>query len=200
MSRSISLTRPALVAALLGLSLSAAPALAQDDDPALMAETAAAEGDPANIEAGFQAFKDGGCAGCHGWGANGDRIGENPEGPSLRATPLDAIAMYDTISCGRPGTGMPHFDPQAYSDGRCYGLSKADLVDMGTPVLSGNPLSPPQIINLVTYLQNDIVGRPNTPTVADCQAYYGARPFCANQPETDEEAAALEADAAAGTE
>ena len=70
----------------------------------------------------------GDCQACHGWAADGRKMdSQMPDGSNLRETRLDRARLITTIKCGRPGTGMPAFDKFAYSDGRCYGMKKADL-------------------------------------------------------------------------
>ena len=63
-----------------------------------------------------------GCADCHGAFADGEKQrDEMPTGANLRTTKLDAAGLKQTITCGRPGTGMPSFDEDAYSLRPCYG-------------------------------------------------------------------------------
>ena len=50
-----------------------------------------------------------------------------PDGANLRETKLDRNTFAMIVKCGLPGTGMPPFDKFAYSDGRCYGKTAADL-------------------------------------------------------------------------
>src|SRR5262245_45135112 len=68
------------------------------------------------------------CSYCHG-GA-GDGAGEpqsNGGAANLRSSSLQRENLIEVISCGIPGTPMPHFDEDAYKDTRCYGLTEADL-------------------------------------------------------------------------
>ena len=165
--------RSALVAfGALALPLSATPSQAQD--------TAVAAADPALVEEGFQVWKGQDCIGCHGWAGNGERIGENPTGPSLRALDYDAATLKEVILCGRPGTAMPYHDPRAYSDGRCYGMTQADLE--GVNLLEGRPMSSGEADALVAYMLDKMLGRPNEPNQDDCKAYYGGKPFCNKYP------------------
>src|SRR5262249_11791321 len=78
--------------------------------------------DAARVEAGLKLWQSGGCAGCHGDFAEGGRGGEQPAGPSLRRTRLTREQFVETISCGRPGTGMPANLSGAYMKTSCYGL------------------------------------------------------------------------------
>ena len=168
-----SLRKLALPLAVLALSVLSVPALAQDT-----AEVAAA--DPALVEEGFAVWKKQDCIGCHGWAGNGERIGENPTGPNLRALDYDAATLKEVILCGRPGTAMPSHDPRAYSDDRCYGMTRADLA--GQDILKGRDMSSAEADALVAYMQASMLGRPTEPSLEDCQAFYGGKPFCKKYP------------------
>ena len=52
---------------------------------------------------------------------------EHLDGPSLRDKKYTRQLLILTIKCGRPNTQMPAFDKFAYSDGRCYMMTAADL-------------------------------------------------------------------------
>jgi len=70
----------------------------------------------------------GNCQACHGWAADGHKSdSQMPDGPSLRDTKLNRSGLVTTIKCGRLNSQMPAFDKFAYSDGRCYGKTQADL-------------------------------------------------------------------------
>ena len=140
----------------------------------------AAPVDPARVEEGFAVWKGQDCIGCHGWAGNGERIGENPTGPSLRAMDYDADTLKEVILCGRPGTAMPSHDPRAYKDDRCYGMTKADLV--GVNLLEGRAMTSGEADALVAYMMDKMMGRPDQPNQDDCKAYYGGKPFCNKYP------------------
>ena len=75
------------------------------------------------------------CLYCHGWA--GDGAGEpqsNGAAANLRVTPLKRDQLIEVITCGVPGKAMPHFDEQAYTDKRCYGVSETEL-GRDTPAL-----------------------------------------------------------------
>ncbi|MBN9334530.1 cytochrome c [Devosia sp.] len=167
----------ALSAAILALGALAISPLAS---PVQAQDTAAAEIDPALVEQGFKVWKGQDCIGCHGWAGNGERIGENPTGPSLRALEYDAATLKEIILCGRPGTAMPSHDPRAYSDDRCYGMTKADLA--GVNLLKGRDMSDAEADALVAYMMESMLGHPNQPSQEDCKAYYGGKPFCSKYP------------------
>src|SRR5262244_448507 len=84
------------------------------------------------VKAGLAAWRNSGCSDCHGAFANGEKErDESPSGADIRASRLDAAALKQTISCGRPGTGMPSFDEGAYKvracDGKPLGAPPSDL-------------------------------------------------------------------------
>ena len=75
------------------------------------------------------------CAFCHGWA--GDGAGEpqsNGGAASLRQSFLNREQLVEVIMCGRPGTPMPRFDEDAYTDKRCYDITEAEL-GPNTPTL-----------------------------------------------------------------
>lgn len=144
----------------------AAPATAEDG-PTFTAE---------QIEAGFRAFRGSDCAGCHGWAGNGDKIGENPKGPSLRSSGLDTAGLVEVIQCGRPGTLMPSHKLHAYDDDSCYGMNAAAIGDAKPP--AGKTLSDTQAMDIANYIQAELYGRPDTPSLEECQKYYGKKPLC----------------------
>ena len=85
--------------------------------------------------------------------------------------PLSRAGLIETVSCGRPDTGMPFHDPQAYGADACYGMSKADL--QGHNITQGEPLTKQDIIDVVAYVEVALKGHPKA-TEADCEAYFGA--------------------------
>jgi cytochrome c553 len=68
------------------------------------------------------------CQFCHG--INGDGRGD-PRSPgqasNLHKTILTREQVIEVITCGRPGTEMPHFDKYAYEDKSCYGHTAGEL-------------------------------------------------------------------------
>ncbi len=150
-------------AAILGVGLVAAAAQAQNDD---------------RIAAGLATWRNSGCADCHGAFADGERQrDEMPAGANLRTTKLDAAALRQTISCGRPGTGMPSFDEGAYKvrpcNGQTPGAPPSDLFPAPTT------LTPDQIDAVVAYLQAHVIGKGRTVTKQECLFYYADDPdFC----------------------
>jgi mono/diheme cytochrome c family protein len=68
------------------------------------------------------------CQACHGWSGDGHKTdNQMPDGANLRETKLPRAGLVMTIKCGRLNSQMPAFDKFAYSDGRCYGKTQADL-------------------------------------------------------------------------
>lgn len=161
-----------------------APAQHAQAAPAAGESAAAVESPPvdeARILAGLQVWKDGGCRGCHGWQANGEREGPSPQGPSLRTTTLSEEDIHMTVKCGRPGTEMPYFWRDAYRRGNtdCYGVSAADLGDQ-VPIKAAKRFTDADIADVAYYLANYIKGRGEM-TLEECEMYWGAgNSRCAN--------------------
>jgi len=89
---------------------------------------------------------------------------------SLRKTALNREQFAEVIKCGRPGTGMPYHDQYAYTDKRCYGMTRDD-VGKNMPLL-GESLSPREIDAVVKYLFAKAVGRGES-TYQDCVDFWG---------------------------
>ncbi|MBI4923529.1 MAG: c-type cytochrome [Devosia nanyangense] len=113
------------------------------------------------------------CVNCHGWAGDG-QAGRNPmahaAAANLRETELDAQALYDTIRCGIPGTQMPYHDGVSYKDDRCYDLVMSDF-DAGQAPVKGKTFREKQMIDLIAYLEEYIVGH-GKPTYEECTHYY----------------------------
>lgn len=114
----------------------------------------AQEGDP---ERGADAWRSGECKQCHGWAGDGVPENNQSEGPSLRISLLSPEQMVEVIRCGRPGTPMPSFRNNAYTDIiPCYGLTEpiegAMAVDLG-----GRMLGDRTIDGLVAFIFRDFV-------------------------------------------
>lgn len=114
------------------------------------------------------------CGYCHGWAGDGAGQGQSPGGAAnLRRSQLGRDQLITVVSCGIPGTAMPHFDEDAYTDTRCYGMTEADLGDR-TPTLPPSTTLPKRDIEaLVDYLLAKIIGR-GAITRAECQEAFGA--------------------------
>jgi mono/diheme cytochrome c family protein len=120
--------------------------------------------------AGLATWKTAGCVDCHGPFADGDREDDDfPIGANLRTTKLDAGALKMTIRCGRPGTGMPSFDDDAYTMRECYGRPLGARPGNLQP--SSRTLSLDEVELVIAYLQARIIGRGKI-TREECLAYY----------------------------
>ena len=156
-------TRLVLAAAALLAFLAAATASARAQAP-LSPE------DARTLEFGKEIYKiKANCQFCHKWDASGD-TGYGGNALSLRKTALNREQFAEVIKCGRPGTGMPYHDQYAYTDKRCYGMTRDD-VGKNMPLL-GESLSPREIDAVVKYLFAKAVGRGES-TYQDCVDFWG---------------------------
>lgn len=139
---------------------------------------------------GKRVFQQANCMGCHKWhGGGGGGYGGNAL--SLRATQLERNQIVETVLCGRPGTGMPYFQRDAYDGDEhpCYGLGRQDLgKDM--PVAGGTFLRPNEVAAVTDYVLAEIKGK-GEPTYAECSAFFGqgarvCNVYRAGQPATEE--------------
>jgi mono/diheme cytochrome c family protein len=126
------------------------------------------------VKAGVNIWRTSGCADCHGPFADGEQEDDDfPRGANLRTTRLDGAALKLTISCGRPGTGMPSFDEGAYTVRSCYGQPLGGRPDnlQPTPRL----LNVGEIDAVITYLQARVIGHGKI-TREECLYYYDDKP------------------------
>ena len=65
---------------------------------------------------------------------------------------------------------MPHFEADAYDDGRCYGLKKSDLTSDKMPPEPDHPPRPEEIKAVASYVIASVKGK-GAPNLADCQAF-----------------------------
>lgn len=167
----------AALALILGSSLVSSPSVfgqgngGAGDAPAA---AAAADGiDQAKILAGLAVFKEAGCRDCHGWAANGEPEGPNPQGPTLRATTLDFDLVRTTIACGRPGTPMPYFWRDAYraSSTDCYGVTGADLGNQ-KPDRAATRLNAEEVDAVAYYIASYVKGLGDI-TFDQCEFFFG---------------------------
>ncbi len=117
---------------------------------------------PEDIATGFRIFRQkGNCQTCHGWAADGVKMDtQMPDGANLRETDMDRETILTTIRCGRPDTGMPAFERLAYSDGRCYGMKKADVDKAGMSLTDPPATLSIREIELVTdFLFAKVIGK-----------------------------------------
>jgi mono/diheme cytochrome c family protein len=150
------------IATILLLTSAAMPASAQ---------TAPSREEARLLEFGKEIYKvKANCQFCHKWDASGDQ-GYGGNASSLRKTFLDQEQFAEVVKCGRPGTGMPSHDPNAYSDKRCYGVTREE-VGKDLPLL-GESLSAREIDAVVKYLFAKAVGR-GTSTYEECVDFWGS--------------------------
>jgi mono/diheme cytochrome c family protein len=127
-----------------------------------------------SVTAGLATWKTAGCVDCHGPFADGDRDDDDyPIGANLRTTKLGGADIKMTIRCGRPGTGMPSFDDDAYTMRECYGRPLGARPSNLQP--TPRTLSPEEIDLIIAYLQARIIGRGKI-TRDECLAYYDGQP------------------------
>jgi hypothetical protein len=98
-----------------------------------------------------------------------------PIGANLRTTKLESIALKETIRCGRPGKGMPAFDPGSYTVRPCDGLPLGTPPDNLQP--TPRPLSLEEIDAVIAYLQERIIGR-GAITLEECMTHYDNAADC----------------------
>jgi hypothetical protein len=130
-----------------------------------------AKAQPASADEGFRIYKSANCVGCHKWSGNGGGS-YGGAAANLRQTQLSLSEIEETIRCGRPMAGMPHFQFDAYSDGKCYGLNESDLSDGKMPPEANRPLRPAEIKAVAEYVVTQIRGK-GEPTFAQCQKFFG---------------------------
>ena len=113
------------------------------------------------------------CSECHGWLANGQPEDPRaPKGANLRKTTLTADQIAEVILCGRPGTAMPYFDSRAYTDARCFGLTKAQMGDQ-MPDPATIALTKRHADGLALFILSEFAGKGDT-TFEDCTGLLGA--------------------------
>jgi hypothetical protein len=118
--------------------------------------------DPSDIAEGRRLFEQkANCQACHGWSGDGHKTdNQMPDGANLRETKLPRVGLAMTIKCGRLNSQMPAFDKFAYSDGRCYGKTTADLKTY--PTRMPDPpatLQQREIDLIVDFLMARVVGQ-----------------------------------------
>jgi mono/diheme cytochrome c family protein len=109
------------------------------------------------------------CQFCHKWDGSGDQ-GYGGNALPLRKTFLTPEQFADIIKCGRPGTGMPYHDQFAYTDKRCFDMTREELGKDMPPI--GESLQRREIDAVVKYLYAKVVGR-GPATYEDCVDFWG---------------------------
>ena len=142
----------------------------------LLVSAARAQSDAGDLAEGMRLFlQKGNCQACHGWAGDGRKMdSQMPDGANLRESKLGREGLVLTIKCGRPGRSMPAFDKFAYSDGRCYSMTLAELKARGLS-LPDPPatLQQREIELLVDFLLARVVGG-GPMDRARCAEYWGA--------------------------
>ena len=147
--RSSTASAAALLIALAGASAVRVGAQATASDPSDLAEGRRLYEQKAN------------CQACHGWSGDGHKTdNQMPDGANLRETKLPRAGLVMTIKCGRLNSQMPAFDKFAYSDGRCYGKTQADLKSYATRMPDPpTTLQQREIDLIVDFLMARVVGK-----------------------------------------
>jgi mono/diheme cytochrome c family protein len=121
----------------------------------------------------------GSCLVCHGWAGDGHGDPHSAgNAANLRRTRLSRTELMQVISCGRPGTSMPHFNPYAYTEDPCYGM-KAPEAAAAIPPASPRSLQPREIVAVIDYLIAKIIGK-GAPTRQECIEFFSEAGPCAN--------------------
>jgi hypothetical protein len=115
------------------------------------------------------------CSFCHGWPGDGSGHPQSPgRAANLRKSQLDRDSLVMVISCGIPGTAMPHFDELAYTDKRCYGMTEAELGSRTPTLPPSTTLQKREVEVVADYLVAKIIGRGEI-TREECIENFGAR-------------------------
>jgi mono/diheme cytochrome c family protein len=125
---------------------------------------------PVPTDSGKAVYKRANCFGCHKWHGNGGG-GYGGDALSLRRTELTRDQIIETVSCGRPGTGMPYFVRGAYETIKCHEMTRQDVGDR-IPPEGGTFLRLPDIEAVADYVLAHIKGR-GEPTYDECISFFG---------------------------
>jgi len=100
------------------------------------------------------------CQFCHGPEGDGRGDPRSPgKAPDLRKTALQREHLIEVISCGRPGSEMPHFDKSAYEETNCYGLTVAQVGKDMPAHPHSNSLTQREIAAVADYVLQVFVGK-----------------------------------------
>jgi hypothetical protein len=126
-------------------------------------------------ESGQAIYKHANCVGCHKWHGGGGG-GYGGAALSLRKTQFDKEQIIFTVSCGRPGTGMPYFLRGAYGDDKSKNPCGVTMKGLGDIKVAqgGVFLRPTEIAAVADYVLKHIKGK-GEPNLADCVAFFGDR-------------------------
>ena len=113
------------------------------------------------------------CSFCHGWAADGAGEPQSNGGASdLRQSQLNRDQLVEVIMCGRPGTPMPRYDEQAYTDKRCYDVTEATIGALVPALPPGSTLQKREAEAIADYLLAKVVGR-GPVTREECEEAFG---------------------------
>jgi mono/diheme cytochrome c family protein len=113
------------------------------------------------------------CSYCHGWAADGAGEPQSNGGAAdLRQSHLNRDQLIEVIMCGRPGTPMPYFDEDAYTDKRCYGVTQAELGPQVPAMPMSTTLQKREAEAIADYLLAKAIGR-GPVTREECEEMFG---------------------------
>src|ERR1700760_2078509 len=121
-------------------------------------------------DAGKAVFKRANCFGCHKWHGNGGG-GYGGDALSLRKTELTREQIVETVTCGRPGTGMPYFGRGSYDSSKCYDMTRQDIGNK-IPPEGGVFLRPQDVEAVADYVLTHIKGK-GDPNYDECTNFFG---------------------------
>ena len=151
---------------LFGLALTVALAVLM---PVAVAAQSAEEA--RTIEFGKEIFKTKArCQFCHKWDGTGDQ-GYGGNALSLRKTELTREQLSEVVKCGRLATEMPLHDKFAYTDKRCFGVTR-EQAGGDTPPDPIQFLQPSEINAVVAYIFAKVVGK-GASTYEECADFWG---------------------------
>jgi len=140
---------------------------------------AVAQDEPREISRGREIFRDKAqCHWCHGWDGRGSQS-DMGFGPSLRESFLDLEGLVEVITCGRIGKEMPAHDQRAWDQGRCYGVTRADIPENEVPTLGLANLRENEIAMVAAFLIEWVVQKELT--LEYCIKYYNAEAATCNE-------------------
>ena len=91
---------------------------------------------------------------------------------NLRQSYLNRDQLVEVIMCGRPGTPMPRFDEEAYTDNRCYGVTEAEIGPQVPSLPPGGTLRKREAEAIADYLLAKVIGRGQV-TREECEEVFG---------------------------
>lgn len=128
----------------------------------LTTSAAMAQQDPDKVRSGQNIWRSkANCQTCHGWSGDGVKMDtQMPDGANLRETTLERDGILEVMRCGRPGLGMPAFERNPYSDGRCYGMKMADIkaaeLNLTDPAAT---LTAREMDDVIEFLYAKVIGK-----------------------------------------